>query len=135
MDGRVGRLLDLSFHSCPGVDANAEIARVRAEYELEFGRAHGYEVVIPADAQAVDWQVLPRFAHHLRAKRLRPERCPQVFVAIFFRDMLYFLRSNDFIRHLLDEEHIDFPQIAARIEAWKRTHERPTVLALPHPDE
>ena len=57
-------------------------------------------------------------------------------VAMFVGETLYFLRSKDFLRYLLDEERIDFPELGACVEAWKRRHEpkRP-LLALPCGEE
>jgi hypothetical protein len=136
MDERVRVLLDRSFHHCPGVEANAQIARIRGLYLVEFGRAFGYEVVLPADAPWVDRDLLPRFAHHLSALKLSARACAPMFIAAFCGETLYFLRSTDFVDHLLAEEHLTFEDVPARVEAWKRAQAAPRrLLALPAPDE
>jgi hypothetical protein len=136
MDARVRELLDLSFHQCPGVEANAEIARIRSLYEFQFGRAFGYEVVVREEGPPLDPFLLGRFAHHLRAKRLRAESCSEVFVAIFCDETLYFLRARDFMNHLLGVEGLTIRDLPACIERWQRARGgRPPLLALPDPND
>jgi hypothetical protein len=136
MDTRVRELLDLSFHRCPGVEANAEIARIRSLYELQFGRAFGYEVVVREEEPALDPDLLGRFAHHLRAKRVRADSCSEVFVAIFCDETLYFLRAHDFMNHLLGAEGLTVRDLPTCIERWQQAGEgRPRLLALPDPND
>jgi hypothetical protein len=139
MDGPRGieQLIAHSFHRCPGEQANSEIARIRDEYLLEFGAAVCYEVVVP-NHEDLAADMLPRFAHHLRAKRLLVEACPELFVALFREGILYFLRSRDFVDHLLARENLTAKDVPERIEAWRRSqasepHAPPPVAALPAP--
>jgi hypothetical protein len=138
-ENSVEHLLEESFHRCPGEQANAEIARIRGEYLLEFGAAQCYEVVVSTQ-QDLAADLLPRFAHHLRAKRMVVEACPQLFVALFREGNLYFLRSRNFVDHLLAREKLTAQDVPRRIEAWRRsqapeTYAEDPLLALPAPED
>lgn len=138
MDPAVRELLDRSFHRCPGADANREIARIRDELAQRFGQAYCYEVVIPAERcwREADPDLLPRFANHLRSKKIPFGGSEALFVAAFHEQTLYFLRSSDFARHLLDRENLSVGDVPARIEAWSgRQASAPLALPPPGDDE
>jgi hypothetical protein len=129
MDRWIDEIAKRSFHRSPAERATPEIARVRSEHEAEIEGPSCYEVVLgPAESAHLPWDLLPRFAYHLRAKGLEPRRSPQVFVAVFVGDDLYFLHSRDFVDVLLEKEGLTPKDISSRIAEWQRFHQAPLLL-------
>lgn len=126
----LARLESLAFHTCNAADANEELARLRDERELEYGRAIAYEIVAK-EGGALDPSLLPRLAVHLEAKRIQLTSCPELFAGIFAGETLYFVDGPDLVAALLSHAGLSPSQVPGYVAAWQRAEEGNTRLALP----
>ncbi|MFL5397130.1 MAG: STAUR_1299 family protein [Myxococcales bacterium] len=151
MDDKLRELLSAAFRTVPARDANAEIAKARAE-AVEEGAApsrrlrddegaplsRSYEMVLDPAATFASFaaEILPRLVYHLESIGARPPGFKGVLVAIFDGEDLHFARAGDLVGRAAALSSVPVEELFRRHGTGEsHTAQRGPPLPLPPPRE
>jgi hypothetical protein len=122
MSAELDRLLARAFHRGRAVDANQEIAKVRAERASAGEKILSYEIVVPADEpmKHLVEEVLPRLIYFLDCRGAALPRCPDVFASLFVGDALHFVETEALLDELSRASGLSFDELVDRFGASGR---------------
>lgn len=106
-----------AFRADPGIDYNKISNELREKGEGAFLL---YEVAIKENDR---WEYLrdrlyPQLIRYLKENGLDPSSGEGLVVAIFFKEMVYFLRGTDFFKIFCEMEGLNFSAFHFRILRW-----------------
>lgn len=113
----VDRLIARAFHRAEAAQANEAIDAMRARQEDETGAAaFSFELFEPqtnAD-EVLSHQALPKLVYFLHCRGFRDARTPGVFVSLFTRSGLHFIRAGDVLEVLGDVRRLPVAELYRR---------------------
>jgi len=94
---QLAALLGRAVERNPAAQANEAIARMRQREGTDERPGMSYEVVLPAanPLQYFTETVLPRLVYFLDCSGAKLPTCAGVFLSVFWKDELYFIRAAD----------------------------------------
>lgn len=99
---QLASLLGRAVERDPAAQANEAIARLRQREGTDERPAISYEVVLPA-ANSLNYlteTVLPRLVYFLDCSGAKLPTCAGVFLSVFWKDELFFIRAADALEEL-----------------------------------
>ncbi len=94
--------LGRAIHRAKAFEANEDIARMREQEGTEGRPAMSYEVVLPGEnpVEYLADTLLPRLVYFLDSSGAKLPRCPGVFISLFVKEDLFFIRAADAVEEL-----------------------------------
>lgn len=151
MDDKLRELLSAAFRTVRAQDANAEIAKARAEAVEEGATpsrklrndegtplSRSYEMVLDPTATFASFatEILPRLVYHLESIGARPPGFKGVLVAIFDGEDLHFVQAGELLGRAAALSSVPVDELFRRHGTGEsHTAQRGPPLGLPPPRE